>query len=94
VPSAEVSAVDFMIISTDVVGDTRSTVKISSTILNGTVDYNKYAGLEINGGIGNFNVAFDAGNVLLPPSLVLRVTPRSANTCNYSILITQYNELF
>ena len=94
VPSAEVSAVDFMIISTDVVGDTRTTVKISSTILNGIVDYNKYAGLEINGGIGNFNVVYDAGNVLLPPSLVLRVTPRSANTCNFSILITQYNELF
>jgi len=94
VPAADVSAVDFMIISTDVVGNTRSTLKISSTILNGTIDYNKYAALEINGGIGTFTVDYDSGNVLLPPSLVLRVSPRSANTCYYSMMITQYNELF
>ena len=93
VPSSQVSAVDFMIISTDITGNTRSTVKISSTILGSAVDYNKYAGLEINGGIGNFNVAFDAGNVLLPPSLVLRVTPRSNSSCNYNMLITKYGEL-
>lgn len=93
VPSSTVSAVDFMIISTDVTSNTRTTVKISSTILGSQVDYNKYAGLEINGGIGNFNVAFDAGNVLMPPSLVLRVTPKSNSSCNYNMLITKYNEL-
>lgn len=93
VPSNQVSAVDFMIISTDTTGNTRTTVKISSTILGSAVDYNKYAGLEINGGIGNFNVAFDAGNVLMPPSLVLRVTPRSNSSCNYNMLITKYGEL-
>jgi hypothetical protein len=93
VPSNQVSAVDFMIISTDTTANTRTTVKISSTILGSQVDYNKYAGLEINGGIGNFNVAFDAGNVLMPPSLVLRVTPRSNSSCNYNMLITKYGEL-
>lgn len=93
VPSSTVSAVDFMIISTDVTANTRTTVKISSTILGSQVDYNKYAGLEINGGVGNFNVAFDAGNVLMPPSLVLRVTPRSNSSCNYNMLITKYGEL-
>jgi len=93
VPSNQVSAVDFMIISTDTTGNTRTTVKISSTILGSQVDYNKYAGLEINGGIGNFNVAFDAGNVLMPPSLVLRVTPRSNSSCNFNMLITKYGEL-
>jgi len=93
VPSSQVSAVDFMIISTDITANTRTTVKISSTILGSAVDYNKYAGLEINGGIGNFNVAFDAGNVLMPPSLVLRVTPKANSSCNYNMLITKYNEL-
>ena len=93
VPSNQVSAVDFMIVSTDITANTRTTVKISSTILGSAVDYNKYAGLEINGGIGNFNVAFDAGNVLMPPSLVLRVTPKASSSCNYNMLITKYNEL-
>ena len=93
VPSNQVSAVDFMIISTDVTANTRTTVKLSATILGSQVDYNKYAGLEINGGIGNFNVAFDAGNVLMPPSLVLRVTPKASSSCNYNMLITKYGEL-
>jgi len=93
VPSSQVSAVDFMIISTDTTANTRTTVKISSTILGTQVDYNNYAGLEINGGIGNFNVAFDAGNILIPPSLVLRVTPRSNASCNFNMLITKYNEI-
>jgi len=93
VPSSQVSAVDFMIISTDTTANTRTTVKISSTILGTQVDYNNYAGLEINGGIGNFNVAFDAGNILIPPSLVLRVTPRSNSSCNFNMLITKYNEI-
>lgn len=93
IPSSQVSAVDFMIISTDITANTRTTLKISSTILGSQVDYNKYAALEINGGIGNFNVGFDAGNILMPPSLVLRVTPRSSSACNYNMLITKYGEL-
>ena len=93
VPSSQVSAVDFMIISTDTTANARTTVKISSTILGTQVDYNNYAGLEINGGIGNFNVAFDAGNILIPPSLVLRVTPSSNSSCNFNMLITMYNEI-
>ena len=93
VPSSQVSAVDFMIISTDTTANARTTVKISSTILGTQVDYNNYAGLEINGGIGNFNVAFDAGNILIQPSLVLRVTPRSNSSCNFNMLITKYNEI-
>lgn len=93
VPSSQVSAVDFMIISTDTTANARTTVKISSTILGTQVDYNNYAGLEINGGIGNFNVAFDAGNILIPPSLVLRVTPSSNSSCNFNMLITKYNEI-
>ena len=93
VPSSQVSAVEFTIVSTNVTGNTRTTVKIASTILGSAVDYNKYAGLEINGGVGNFNVAFNAGNLTIPPSLVLRVTPLSASSCNYNMVITQYAEI-
>jgi len=93
VPSSQVSAVEFTIVSTNVTGNTRTTVKIASTILGSAVDFNKYAGLEINGGVGNFNVAFSAGNLTIPPSLVLRVTPLSAASCNYNMVITQYAEI-
>jgi len=93
VPASQVSAVEFTIVSTNITANTRTTVKISSTILGSTVEYNKYSGLEINGGIGTFNVAFDAGNIYSPPSLVLRVTPLTASTCNFNMLITQYAEI-
>jgi len=93
VPASQVSAVEFTIVSTNITANTRSTVKISSTILGSAVEYNKYSGLEINGGIGTFNVAFDAGNIYTPPSLVLRVTPLTSSTCNFYMLITQYSEI-
>ena len=93
VPSSLVSAVEFTIVSTNITANTRTTVKIASTILGSAVDFNKYAGLEINGGVGNFNVAFNAGNLTIPPSLVLRVTPLSASSCNYNMVITQYAEI-
>jgi hypothetical protein len=93
VQSSLVSAVEFTIVSTNITANTRTTVKIASTILGSAVDFNKYAGLEINGGVGNFNVAFDAGNLTIPPSLVLRVTPLSASSCNYNMVITQYAEI-
>jgi hypothetical protein len=93
VPSSQVSAVEFTIVSTNITANTRTTVKIASTILGSAVDFNKYAGLEINGGVGNFNVAFNAGNLTIPPSLVLRVTPLSASSCNYNMVITQYAEI-
>jgi len=93
VPASQVSAVEFTIVSTNITANTRTTVKIASTILGSLVEYNKYSGLEINGGIGSFNVAFDAGNIYSPPSLVLRVTPLSAAACNFNMLITQYAEI-
>ena len=93
VPSSQVSAVEFTIVSTNITANTRTTVKIASTILGSAVDFNKYAGLEINGGVGNFNVGFNAGNITIPPSLVLRVTPLSSSLCNYNMVITQYAEI-
>lgn len=93
VPSSQVSAVEFTIVSTNITANTRTTVKIASTILGSAVDFNKYAGLEINGGVGNFNVAFDAGNITIPPSLVLRVTPLTSSPCKYNMVITQYAEI-
>jgi len=50
VPSSQVSAVEFTIVSTNITANTRTTVKIASTILGSAVEYNKYSGLEINGG--------------------------------------------
>ena len=89
-PIDVLSAVDFTIISTDVTNGTRQTAKISATFYNGVVAYNEYAGLQINGGVGSFSVAYDAGGVINPPSVQLLITPDSASQTIYKMLIIEY----
>lgn len=88
IPVSEVSGVDFEIIGTDSAGQKRQSVKISSIYYAGIVQYNEYAGLYVNGGVGSFTVEYNPGNVITPPSLDLTVTPDSSNNTVYKMLIT------
>lgn len=88
IPVSECSGVDFEIIGTDSAGQQRQSVKISSLYYAGLVTYNEYAGLYINGGVGNFEVEYNPGNVINPPSLDLVVTPDSTNNIVYKMWIT------
>lgn len=90
VPVANISGVEFEIIATDPVDLSRQSCKISSLYYNGTVQFTEYASLFVNGGVGNFEVDFDPGDIITPPSLVLYVTPSSTNTVVYKMLITMY----
>jgi len=86
----EVSGVDFHIIATDVAGNSRQVSKISSIILGNVVSWNEYGSLIINGGVGSFEVAYVPGNIIAEPLLELRVTPDSANSTSYKMMITEY----
>ena len=88
IPVSEISGVDFEIIGTDSIGQQRQSVKISSIYYAGVVQYNEYAGLYVNGGVGTFIVEYNPGNVINPPSLDLSVTPDSINQTVYKMLIT------
>jgi hypothetical protein len=90
VPVSDVSAVDFVIISTDVTNGTRQTSKISATVYSGQVAYNEYAGLHINGGVGSFAVQYFAGNIISPPLMQLVVSPDSSALTNYKMMIVEY----
>lgn len=92
IPVSECSGVDFEIIGTDSIGQRRQSVKISSIYYAGIVQYNEYAGLYVNGGVGNFEVEYNPGDVINPPSLDLTVTPDSANATVYKMLITILNQ--
>jgi hypothetical protein len=84
---ANLSAIDFTIISTDETSNTRQTAKIAAAVLGTEVVYNEYSGLYINGGVGSFSVNYQAG----PPDLVqLVVTPDSNNLTKYNMMIIQY----
>ena len=90
IPVADISGVEFEIIATEPAGPSRQSCKISSLYYEGSVQYTEYASLYVNGGVGNFEVDYDAGNLITPPSLVLMVTPSTSNPVTYKMLITQY----
>jgi hypothetical protein len=93
VPAAQVSSLDFVIISTDLSEGTRTSTKISATILGSEVAYTEYAGIHINGGVGSFSVDYNPGNVIDPATLRLLCSPDSANYTTHNILITKYAAL-
>jgi len=90
VPVSEISGVEFEIIATEPAGPSRQSVKISSLYYDGTVQFTEYASLFVNGGVGNFEVDYNAGNIITPPSLQLSVSPNTTNAVTYKMLITQY----
>lgn len=92
IPVSQISGVDFHIIATDSVGAARQSAKISSLYYAGAVTFNEYAGLQVNGGVGNFEVDYNAGNIMSPPSLELKVSPNSSRLTVYKMMITLFAE--
>jgi hypothetical protein len=90
IPTDDISGVEFHIIATDSIGGTRQSSKISSVVYNGQVQFNEYAGLYINGGVGTLQVDYNAGNIISPPSVELKVSPDSSNQTVYKMLITVF----
>lgn len=90
VPVANISGAEFQIIATDATSSTRQSTKISSVVYQGNVQFTEYAGLYINGGVGTFQVDYEAGNIITPPSLQLKVTPDTSNQTIYKMLITLF----
>ena len=84
----ECSGVDFEIIGTNFISERRQSVKISSVYYAGVVQYNEYAGLVVNGGVGDFEVEYNPGDLINPPTLDLSVTPISANRTVYKMLVS------
>lgn len=90
VPAANISGAEFQIIATDATSSTRQSTRISSVVYQGNVQFTEYAGLYINGGVGTFQVDYDTGNIITPPSMKLKVTPDSSSQTIYKMLITLF----
>jgi hypothetical protein len=89
-PSANVSGVDFHIIATDTAGSARQSSKISALVYGSNVVWNEYGSLQLNGGTGSFSVEYEAGGIITPSTIKLIVTPDSANSTTYNMMITEY----
>jgi hypothetical protein len=92
IPTEGISGADFHIIATDTVAGTRQSSKISSVVYGNVIQYNEYAGMYINGGIGSFSVTYNSGNILSPPALELKISPDSINQTVYKMLITVFDD--
>jgi hypothetical protein len=90
IPVASLSGVEFEIIATEPAGPSRQSCKISSIYYDNTISFNEFASLFVNGGVGNFEVDFDAGNIVTPASLQLKVSPNTINPVTYKMLITVF----
>jgi hypothetical protein len=90
IPVSQVSGVEFEIIATDSAGGSRQFAKLSSLYYGGVVEFTEYASLFVNGGVGNFDVIYNPGTIIAAPSLDLTVTPSTANSTVYKMLITTY----
>lgn len=91
VPVDIISGVEFEIIATSPAGPNRQSLKISSLYYDGTVQFTEYGSLFVNGQVGNFEVVYNPGDIVTPPSLVLLVSPSTSNQVTYKMLITQYS---
>jgi hypothetical protein len=88
VGGGNIAAVDYTIISTD---DTiRNFIKISCVRMNSQLNYVEYSTLPINGYTGDFQVVYNAGNVISPATIQLILTPQNANLMTHKMMITAY----
>ena len=85
-PASSIASIDYMIIATDSIANTRQVSKLFAAVLGSTVEYLEFGTLDLNGGVGDFKVDYNNGDVLLT------VRPMTSNMTNYKIQITSYKE--
>ena len=91
VSAPTVCSMDYTIIATDSIANTRQTSKLIASVLGNDVGYYEYGTIDApvtSPGVGDFKVNFEPGN--FGGNVTLTVTPQSAHLTNYKILVTSY----
>jgi hypothetical protein len=85
-PSANISSVDFHITATGVTGsgESRQVAKVLAVTRNSTTNFTEYGGMFVGANLGDFNVIQSGSN------LALVVTPTTANSVQYNVILTTY----
>jgi hypothetical protein len=73
-----------MIIADDVTANSRQTTKLLASILGTQIAYSEFGTIDINGGVGDFKVQYNTGNI------ELTVSPLLSNPASYKIMVTTY----
>ena len=88
----DLAGLDLIIISTDNGAGIRNLVKISTVVFGNVVNYVEYSTLPVNGYIGDFTVSYDAGNIITPATVQLKLSPQTANLMVHKMCVTRYKE--
>ena len=88
IPAADLAAMDLTIISDD--NTIRNFIKISAVLKGSVVNYAEYSTLPVNGYTGDFAIQYNAGNVIVEPTVQLVMTPQTANLMTHRMQVTTY----
>lgn len=92
VQASSVISMDYTIIATDTVANTRQTSKLIASVLGSDVGYFEYGTIDApitSPGVGDFKVNYESGGIG-GGNVTLSVTPQAAHLTNYKVLITSY----
>jgi len=87
--STTICSIDYTIIATDSQGGARQTTKLFGSVYGSEVGYFETGTIDVpvnSPGVGDFKIQYNNGMVNLT------VTPMTANTVSYKIVITSYKE--
>jgi hypothetical protein len=86
VNSANITSIDFNITASGVTGsgNSRQVAKILAVTIDSVTNFTEYGGQFVGANLGDFNVTQSGSNVRLV------VTPTTANTIQYNIILTTY----
>jgi len=91
IPAQTICGVEYTIIATDSVANTRQISKLNAIVLGSDVGYSEFGTADSpvsSPGVGDFKVNFDPGGAY--GNVTLTVTPQSAHLTDYKILIVSY----
>ena len=91
-PTSNTAGLDFTVISTDSTAGNRQICKLEAVYYDGTVHYNEYNTIQVNGPVGDFAITYEPGNISTPAMASLYVFPTTSNMTTYKIQVTAYQE--
>jgi hypothetical protein len=91
-PTSNTAGLDFTVISTDSIAGNRQICKLEAVYYDGTVHYNEYNTIQVNGPVGDFAITYEPGNISTPAMASLYVFPTTSNMTTYKIQVTAYQE--
>lgn len=92
IPAEDIAGIDFTVISTDTFNSSRQISKLTCVVIDGSLNYTDISTNAVNNYLSDFTMAYNAGNVITPASIELRVTPSVSTLVTYKMQVTTYEE--